>query len=121
MSRTALFYGLATCDTCRKAKKYLLEQNVLLTEYPIRTSPPAAADLKRWMEAGLNQGEKLTRFLNTSSDDYRQLGIAPGTLTLERALELIQLTPNLLKRPIIVVGENAVFGFKIEALDALIA
>ena len=50
MSRTLTFYGLNTCDTCRRAKKYLREKGVELDERAIRQAPPSRAELERWID-----------------------------------------------------------------------
>jgi arsenate reductase len=116
MSHDVIFYGLATCDTCRKAKKYLKGRGVTLLERPIRETPPSRADLERWIDAG-----DLKAFLNTSSEDYRSRGLSKRTLSKAEVLDLIDATPNLIKRPVVVVGDRAVFGFKPEAYDALLS
>ena len=43
----------------------------------------------------------------------------PLPITKREAIDLMLQHPNLIKRPIVVKGKRAVFGFDKEALDAL--
>ena len=88
---------------------------VLIDERPVREAPPARADLDRWID-----GDNLRAYLNTSSEDYRSRGLSTTPLTRELVLDLVGETPNLIKRPVVVFGDRAVFGFKPEAYDALL-
>ncbi len=115
MKRPVTFYGLKTCDTCRKAKKYLQEKGVIFQERAIRETPPSREELLRWIDP-----ERLRSHLNTSSEDYRRLDLSKRTLTVAEALDLIEATPNLIKRPVLVVGDEAVFGFQPERYDVLL-
>ncbi|MFN6270793.1 MAG: arsenate reductase family protein, partial [Akkermansiaceae bacterium] len=40
-------YTLKTCDSCRKATKWLTENHIPYQEIAIREQPPSLADLKR--------------------------------------------------------------------------
>ena len=40
-------YTLKTCDSCRKATKWLKENHIPFQEIPIRETPPSTEDLRR--------------------------------------------------------------------------
>lgn len=113
MPLTVRFYGLKTCDTCRKAKRLLQERGAVVEELPIRESPPDREQLRRWMS-----GPNLRSYLNTSSEDYRSRGLSKRDLDLDQVLDLVAETPNLLRRPITVWGDEAEFGFDPERFEA---
>jgi len=93
MKRPVTFYGLKTCDTCRKAKKYLQEKGVIFQERAIRETPPSREELLRWIDP-----ERLRSHLNTSSEDYRRLDLSKRTLTVAEALDLIEATLSTRRR-----------------------
>ena len=63
----------------------------------------------------------VTEFLNTRSAAYRQQGFKSHPPTKVRAIKLMALDPNLIKRPIIIIGGTKVLGFDQAKLRALIA
>ena len=116
MSDPIRFYGLKTCSTCRKAKKWLAERGVAIDERAIRDEPPSREELSAWIE-----GENMKPFLNTSSKDYREAGLSQRQISKLDLLDLTEQTPNLLKRPIAVWPGGATFGFKEAEYEARLA
>jgi arsenate reductase len=55
-------YTLATCDTCRKAVKWLRAHDVAFQEHAIRQTPPNQAEVRAMLTA--YHGE-LRRLFNT--------------------------------------------------------
>jgi len=103
-------YTLSTCDSCRKATKWLRERDVPFSERAIRATPPAAADLRAALVAHDGDVRKL---FNTSGRDYRdqQLGEKLPGLSESAALALLAANGNLVKRPFIVGRGWARAGF----------
>jgi arsenate reductase len=62
----------------------------------------------------------VTEFLNTRSAGYRQQGLKNHPPTKTQAIELMAQDPNLIKRPIIIMGGTKVLGFDQAKLRALI-
>ena len=121
MKPDVVVYTYAQCDTCRKAVKWLKEQNVSFEERPIRETPPTAAELKRVL--GSYDGE-LRKLFNTSGRDYREqkLGDRFESLTEREAFELLSGNGNLVKRPFLVGKSGGLVGFDPAAwTDSLIA
>lgn len=93
-----ILYGLKTCDTCRKARKALPEAAFV----DVRDDG-VPADVLAAAQAQF--GEKL---LNTRSTTWRGLDEA------ERArapLALLADHPTLMKRPLIVAGDDMYLGW----------
>lgn len=86
------FYGLKTCDTCRKAQKLLIDAGHSVTVTDVRADGVPRADLERFHAAF---GDAL---VNTRSTTWRGLSEA------DRARDPIDLLlehPTLMKRPVI--------------------
>ena len=103
-------YLYKNCSTCRDAKKWLLGKGIAFQELPIRETPPSPAELKAMVAA---QGGKLSAVFNTSSGDYRELGLKDRlpTMTDEEAFALQQTNGNLVKRPFVLTAKGGVVGF----------
>lgn len=103
-------YTLKTCDTCRKALKWLRKNNIPFGEIPIREQPPTLPELKLALRSAHGDIRKL---FNTSGQDYRALNLKTTLPTMpeSEALALLASNGNLIKRPFLVSGEIAIAGF----------
>ncbi len=101
-------YGLANCDTCRKARKWLERFGVAHEFVDYRESPVDAATLKSW--AAPNGWDAM---INRASTTWRNLPPArkqPGSDA--EWIVLLRDHPALIKRPVVVVdGGEPTFGF----------
>jgi arsenate reductase len=59
-------------------------------------------------------------FLNSRNELYRERAMKENPPPREEALRLMSEHPNLIKRPILVKGDQMVLGFDEEALAALL-
>lgn len=102
-------YCYSKCGTCRKAIKWLAEKDISFEERAIRETPPAPAELK----LALRTEGSLRKLLNTSSQDYRDLGLKDSLddLSEKEVFSLLQKNGNLVKRPFVVAGGKAWAGF----------
>ena len=57
-------------------------------------------------------------FLNTRNEKYRALNLKENPPDRKRALALMAEEPNLVKRPLLVLGKRILFGFDEEAWRA---
>ena len=89
-------YGIPTCDSCRKARKWLAEQGHEHAWVDVRATPPAAEKIAGWVEA---LGSKKLR--NTSGGSYRALPADKKTWSDARWIEAFASDPMLLKRPVL--------------------
>ena len=54
-------------------------------------------------------------FLNPRNEVYRELGLKEKPPGRTQALELMAQEPNLVRRPLLIVGEELLFGYDEEA------
>ena len=67
------------------------------------------------------EGRDPRDFINPKSTPYKTMGLAGKTLSRDEALKLMADDPNLLKRPITIVGSEFVVGFDRVRLRALLS
>ena len=103
-------YAYKNCDTCRKASRWLRENNVAHETKAIRETPPSAAELKAALAA--NSGD-LRKLFNTSGGDYRELGLKDKlpSMTEAEAIDLLSKNGNLVKRPFLIGDSVSLVGF----------
>lgn len=112
--RKIRFIWKSTCTTCRDARGFLTgELGATLDERDFARTALSAAELRE-----LFSGHDPRDFLNPRSPSYKALGLGARQLTAAQAIELIVETPNLIKRPIVVVGDTLIAGFDRERLRA---
>jgi arsenate reductase len=107
MSMAMRVYGLKNCDTCRKARRWLDENDIAHEFIDVRENTPALAEIRRWLTAA---GEAL---LNRRGTTWRQLDDADKARA-EKPSELpklLQEHPSLMKRPVVVNGDTVSVGF----------
>jgi arsenate reductase len=113
-----LFIQYPACSTCQKAKKWLQAQPIEFTERHIVEANPSEAELRTWIKAS---GLPLKRFFNTSGLSYRTLNLTerlPG-MSEDEQIRLLATDGKLIKRPLLVRGENVLVGFKQDEWEAL--
>jgi arsenate reductase len=108
-----LFICYTRCTTCKKAQKWLDEQEIIYQVRDIKTDNPTYDELKMWQQ---QSGLSLKRFFNTSGQLYRNMKLK-DKLSAMSDLEQLQLLVTdgmLLKRPILVGDDFVLVGFKEE-------
>ncbi len=101
------------CSTCQKAKKWLDEQGVEYTERHIVENNPTYDELKEWyMKSGL----PLKKFFNTSGLLYKEMNLKEKlpTMSENEQLKLLATNGMLVKRPLLVLENTVLVGFKEE-------
>ena len=106
-----LFVCYDKCGTCKKAEKYLLDKGITLEKRDIKNDKPSLEELTAWYKAS---GLPLKRFYNTSGKLYKELNLKDKIPTMSEEEQLAPLASDgmLVKRPIVVDGENVLIGFK---------
>lgn len=106
-------YTYKKCSTCRKATKWLEENDVEFDELAIRETPPSKKELGEML--AFYDGE-LKRLFNTSGQDYRALGLKDkvATMTKKEAFDLLTSNGNLVKRPFLISKTVGLVGFKVD-------
>jgi regulatory protein spx len=68
----------------------------------------------------LIDANRVEDFLNTRSPVYKEMNLGARKLTKSQAIDLMLKEPNLIRRPLLLKGKKAVFGYKPEQYDELI-
>nr|WP_317357423.1 Spx/MgsR family RNA polymerase-binding regulatory protein [uncultured Tyzzerella sp.] len=108
-----LFLQYPKCTTCKKAKKFLEDNNISFINRDITIDNPTKEELKSWYE---KSGLELKKFFNTSGVIYREMGLKDKikNMTEDEMLELLSTDGKLVKRPILVNDNKVLVGFKEE-------
>jgi arsenate reductase-like glutaredoxin family protein len=61
----------------------------------------------------------LADFVNTRSPAYKERGLDVSKMTKKQAIDLMLEEPNLIKRPLVLSGRKAVFGFDVDKYEDL--
>lgn len=104
-----LFYGKASCDTCAKARKSLRERGVEFREVDILSNIPPQQTLRKAIEKYGRRGAVRTR-----STLYRERDMKDEIPPPEELIELMIKDPNLIKRPVITIGDEVYMGLDLE-------
>ena len=105
------FICYTKCGTCRKAKKWLEENNIEFIERPIKEENPKKEELIDWI---FKSGLPIKKFFNTSGNIYKNLNLKDKLpdMSDDDKLNLLASDGMLVKRPIITDGETILVGFK---------
>ena len=108
-----LFLCYPRCTTCQKAKKWLDEHKIEYAERHIVEKNPTYEELKEWYE---KSGLPLKKFFNTSGLLYKEMQLKDKipTMSEEEQLKLLATNGMLVKRPLLVLEDTVLVGFKEE-------
>ena len=108
-----LFVQYPKCSTCRKAKKWLEENNIEFEERHIIDENPSYEELKEWYE---KSDLTLNKFFNTSGMKYRELKLKDKRTEMseDEQLKLLSTDGMLVKRPVIVGDDFVLTGFRVK-------
>ena len=109
MSR--LFVEYPKCSTCRKAKKYLEENQVDFIDRHIVEERPTENELTKWIQMS---GLPVKKFFNTSGKLYKEMGLKDklAQMSQEEQIKLLASDGMLVKRPLIIEENRVLVGFK---------
>lgn len=101
------------CTTCKKAHKFLVENNIEFEDRHIVEFNPSKDELKGWIE---KSGMPINKFFNTSGILYREMNLKDKVKNgdFEELIEILASNGMLVKRPILVLGDKVLIGFKEE-------
>lgn len=106
-----IFLQYPKCTTCKKAKKFLEENNVSFEDRHIVENNPTEAELTEWIS---RSGLEIKKFFNTSGLKYKELGLKDKLpeMSYEEKIQLLASDGMLVKRPLIVEEDRILVGFK---------
>lgn len=100
-------FGIKSCDTCRKARKYLAENDIEFRFHDVRDDGVDIQMLERW--AARIGWDKM---LNRQSLTWRKIPeVDRNGMTKDRALALMIENPTLVKRPLLESDTFIAVGF----------
>jgi len=100
-------YGIKSCDSCRKARKFLTEKDIEFTFHDLREDGLDIQMLERWSD---RLGWE--RLLNKKSLTWRKIPeVDRNDMTRDKALAAILERPTLVKRPVLESKEFIAVGF----------
>ncbi len=113
-------YTLSSCDSCRRALKWLRAKQITFVERAIRENPPLPEELKRALE---QKAGEVCRLFNTSGQEYRAFGLSERlpSLSIPDAVALLAGNGRLVKRPFLSGPGWATAGFDEQEWDKLLA
>lgn len=91
---------------------YLEGRNLTLRKHDLSKEPPSRTLLSRLIDQ-----YGVEKVLNPKSPAFKARGLDIAAVTKKMALDLIEEEPNLLKRPLILRGDDAIFGFNAEIYE----
>jgi len=110
-------YGIPNCDTMKKARRWLDEHGVEYTFHDYRKLGVPGKELTHWVkqvgwEPLLNRRGTTWRKL----DDEQKNSIDEAS-----AIQIMLSNPSIIKRPVLVSGQQILVGFRDEDYRQLIA
>lgn len=108
-----LFIEYPKCTTCKKAKKWLKDNNIEFEDRNISIDNPTVQELTEWIN---KSGLDIRKWFNTSGLKYRELNLKEKLFTMsgEEKIELLARDGMLVKRPILITEKGVTVGFKEE-------
>jgi Spx/MgsR family transcriptional regulator len=109
------FLQKPTCTTCCKAKAFLEKHGA---ELELRS-----LDTQRLSEGEIDKliGERdYKKFLNTRNELYRTRKVKDKPPARAQAIKLMAKEPNLIRRPVVIRGQEIVLGYDEDAFRKLV-
>ncbi len=113
-----IFIEYPKCTTCKKAKKWLEENNIKFEDRNIVEETPKVKELTEWIE---RSGQDIKKWFNTSGLKYKELNLKDKLVTMsnKEKIELLASDGMLIKRPVLVSDKGIFTGFKEENWNTL--
>lgn len=110
-------YGIANCDSVKKARKQLDTQQLDYNFVDFKKTPPSSGQLKNWLtqfgaDTLINKRGTTWRKLDDSSK-----ALAEGSV--QNQIKLLSENTSMIKRPIIEAESQTMIGFDEHAIASL--
>ena len=104
-----IFYSYPKCSTCRKASKWLDQNNIKYQFIDIVDKPP----LKKFLELALIQfSSDIKKIFNTRGKSFKSKNFDVLGLPKNKIIELLSTDGKLIKRPFLIINESKlILGF----------
>lgn len=106
-----LFICYEKCSTCKKAQKFLDDNNISYEIRAIKEQNPTVDELKQWHKIS---GLPLKRFFNTSGQLYRGMELSKKLpeMSEDEQYKILASDGMLVKRPLFIDSDTVLVGFK---------
>lgn len=114
-----LFVEYPKCSTCKKAKAWLDAHGATYEDRHIVEDNPTAAELEAWHKLS---DLPVRRFFNTSGMLYREMELSKKlpAMTEQEMYDLLATNGMLVKRPLLVLDDTVLVGFRESEWQAII-
>lgn len=107
--------GIKNCDTVRKTRKWLAENEVEFEFIDLKKEPLTIDEIKELeFKVGLDV------LVNKRGTTYRNLGLKDKDLTKEEMKETLLENQSMIKRPVLILDEAVLVGYDEEAFKNFI-
>ncbi|MBO5138118.1 MAG: Spx/MgsR family RNA polymerase-binding regulatory protein [Bacilli bacterium] len=105
------FIEYPRCSTCKKAKKFLVDNKINFVDRNILEDTPTKDELYEWLD---KYEVSLPQLFNTSGIKYRELNLKEKKLqmSVDEMILLLASDGMLIKRPLLVTDDKILIGFK---------
>ena len=104
-----ILYGISNCDTVRKARKFLENQQVDFQFHDFRKDGLDVATIQNWLKT-----IDFSELLNKRSTTWKNLSESDRQAIENQDLALLAQNPTLIKRPVLVTENTLLVGFNAE-------
>ena len=114
--KKVIFYTYPKCSTCRKASKWLDQNNINYKFKVIVKEPPS----KKFLELALIQFSlDIKKIFHTRGKNFKLIDSNILELTKQEIIELLLKDGKLIKRPFLIINERKlILGFKDSEYEA---
>ena len=104
-----IFYTYPKCSTCRKASKWLDQNNINYQSIDIIKNPPS----KKFLELALMQfSSDIKKLFNIRGKSFKSINFDIFNLTKKQIVDLLSNDGKLIKRPFLIINESKlILGF----------
>lgn len=108
------FYEYSKCTTCRKGKKFLTDHDLDFTAIDMVENVPSKDTLKGLVD---RSSFSIDDFFNKRGGKFKELGLKEklNNMSEDEKLEILSSDGMLIKRPMLVLDDEVLLGFKEEA------
>lgn len=113
-----MFIEYPKCSTCKKAKKWLEENNIDFVDRNIVEETPTVEELTKWIK---ESRQDIKKWFNTSGLKYKELNLKDKLLSMneKEKIELLASDGMLIKRPLLISDKAILTGFREEMWEIL--
>ncbi|NVY96800.1 transcriptional regulator Spx [Lactobacillus sp. DCY120] len=103
-----ILYTSPSCTSCRKAKKWFQNHDIIFHDRNIFAQPLTSDEIKKILQMTEYGTEEI---ISTRSKIYQSLSVSIDDLTTDQLIALIEQNPGILRRPIMMDEKSLQVGY----------